>query len=60
MRLGIIRSESAENIDENGLVTCLSSCGVGRNLIRLIVVMKKEIRLRIPVIKLDIIAHTGN
>ena len=60
MRLGIIRSESTENIDENGLVTCLSSCGVGRNLIRLIVVMKKEIRLRIPVIKLYIIANTGN
>ena len=60
MRLGIIRSESTENIDENGLVTCLSSCGVGCNLIRLIVVMNKESALRIPVIKLYIIANTGN
>ena len=60
MRLGIIRSESVENIDENSLVTRLSSCGVGCNLIRLIVVMNKEITLRIPVIKLYIIANTGN
>ena len=60
MHLEIIQSESVENIDENGLVTPLSSCGVGRNLILLIVVMNKEITLRIPIIKLYIITNTGN